>query len=331
MTHGVPGWWVWPAALWLGLVGLWWAGLRRRSPGAFRSLLGVYPVVPLLVAWLGVQGTTLPPALRAAILTTLLMGLILWATLTAVWLLGTLLRNHSLMDVAYPVAPWLGAVGAWLAGGADGSAHTLALLACLTLWSWRLSGYIGLRYLPHGEEVRYARWRARGGASWWWWSYFQIHLTQGVIVWIWTWPVAFALQAPGSMGLLAWLGLLAWVTGFVFEAGGDWQMHRFRTDPSTKGQVMDRGLWAWCRHPNYFGEAMMWLGYGLFALSHPWGWLGLPSVAMVFWFMNQGSATAMTERHLLKTRPGYADYMARTPAFLPRPPRPQAPAVRGHP
>jgi steroid 5-alpha reductase family enzyme len=84
---------------------------------------------------------------------------------------------------------------------------------------------------------------------------------------------------------------------------------------------MDRGFWAWSRHPNYFGEAMMWLGYGVFALHHPWGWLGLPSVAMVFWFMNRGSATSMTERYMLKTKPGYADYMARTPAFFPRRPR----------
>ena len=97
-------------------------------------------------------------------------------------------------------------------------------------------------------------------------------------------------------------------------------MHRFRTNPANKGQVMDRGLWAWCRHPNYFGEAMIWLAYGLFALATPWGWLGLPMVATVFWFMNRGSALSMTERYMLKTKPGYADYMARTPAFFPRPP-----------
>jgi steroid 5-alpha reductase family enzyme len=249
------------------------------------------------------------------------MGLTMWATLTVVWGVGTALRNHSLMDVAYPITPWLAAMVAWQVAGGDLSSRSLALLACLTLWSWRLSGYIGLRYLPHGEEARYARWRARGGTSWWWWSYFQIYLTQGVIVWIWTWPVALALQAPGPLSVWAWLAVGVWAMGFVFEVGGDWQMHRFRTNPANKGRVMDRGFWAWCRHPNYFGESMMWLGYGLFALSHPWGWLGLPSVAMVFWFMNRGSATSMTERYMLKTKPGYADYMARTPAFFPRPPR----------
>ena len=98
-------------------------------------------------------------------------------------------------------------------------------------------------------------------------------------------------------------------------------MHRFRRDPSRKGQVMDSGLWAWCRHPNYFGEAMTWLAWGLLALAAHMGWLALPSVVFVFWFMNRGSALSMTERYMLKTKPGYADYMARTPAFFPRPPR----------
>jgi steroid 5-alpha reductase family enzyme len=117
------------------------------------------------------------------------------------------------------------------------------------------------------------------------------------------------------------MALIAWLIGFVFEAGGDWQMHRFRSNPDNKGRVMDQGLWAWCRHPNYFGESMTWLSFGLFALAAPWGWLGLPMVLMVFWFMNQGSALSMTERYMLKTKPAYAQYMERTPAFFPRPPR----------
>lgn len=306
---------------WAALALLWLVSLeRRRAPGATRFPSHLYPLLPLLAVGLWALSGAWPPALQRFVSTALLMGLWMLALLTAVWLLGTALRNHSLMDIAYPLAPWAALVAAWLALGADGSAHTLALLGCATVWSWRLAGYLALRYLPHGEEARYAKWRQRGGASWWWWSYFQIHLTQGVIVWIWTWPLALALGTSGPLSAWAWLGLVAWAVGFVFEAGGDLQMHRFRSNPALKGQVMDRGLWAWSRHPNYFGEAMTWLGYGLFALAAPWGWIGLPAVLMVFWFMNRGSALSMTERYMVKTKPGYADYMARTPAFFPRPP-----------
>jgi steroid 5-alpha reductase family enzyme len=262
-----------------------------------------------------------PPDLARALHTWQGMGLSMLATLSAVWLLGTVLRNHSLMDIAYPLAPWLAAVVAWWQAGGERSNALLLLLLALSLWAWRLAIYLALRYLPHGEEARYAKWRARGGASWWWRSYFQIYLTQCIIVWVWCLPLAFALQLRGEPGLWGALAAAAWFIGQLFEVGGDWQMHRFRADPSRKGQVMDSGLWAWCRHPNYFGEAMTWLAWGLLALATPMGWLALPSVVFVFWFMNRGSALSMTERYMLKTKPGYADYMARTPAFFPRPPR----------
>ncbi|MGA1325420.1 MAG: DUF1295 domain-containing protein [Rubrivivax sp.] len=308
--------------VWLALALVWIVVLeRRRRPGDARLPGHVFPFVPGLVLLLWAFAETLPLPLQRFVALALLMALSMWGCLTLVWILGSALRNHSLMDIAYPLAPWASLLVAWWSTGADTSAHTLALLVCVTLWAWRLSIYLGWRYLPHGEEARYARWRERGGADWWWWSYLQIHITQGVLVWIWTWPMALALGTSRPFDAWTWLGMAVWTTGYCFQVVGDAQMHRFRRDPSTKGRVMDRGLWAWSRHPNYFGEAVMWLGYGVFALAAPWGWLGLPSVLFVFWFMNQGSATRMTERYLLRSRPGYAEYMTRVPTFFPRFPR----------
>ncbi len=300
---------------------VWLLLLRLHSPKGLNLRLAIYPLVPVIWLLLSTQWDAFDPALKQAMERLTLMGAALWLLLTLVWALGTVMRNHSIMDIAYPLAPWAVTTLAWWQWGATASVHVLTLLLCMTVWSWRLAGYIALRYLPHGEEARYARWRERSGKSWWWWSYFQIYMTQGVLVWLWTWPLALALGAVDPPAALTALAVAAWMVGFVFEAGGDLQMHRFRSNPNNKGKVMDQGLWAWCRHPNYFGESMTWLGYGLFALAATWGWLGLPMVAMVFWFMNQGSALSMTERYMLKTKPGYAEYMARTPAFFPMPPR----------
>ncbi len=261
-----------------------------------------------------------PASLQPALQVWQLMGVVMLVLLSGVWVLGTVMRNHSIMDIAYPLTPWSATVLLWWHQGADLSPTSVLMLIGLSLWAWRLGLYIGMRYLPHGEEARYARWRARAGDSWWWRSFFQIYMTQGIIVFLWCLPLAFVLGLREPLGWWGSLAVVAWGIGFLFEAVGDWQMHRFRTDPSRRGQVMDQGLWAWCRHPNYFGEAMTWLAWGLLALQTPWGWLGLPSVALVFWFMNRGSALSMTERYMLKTKPGYADYMARTPAFFPRPP-----------
>jgi len=141
---------------------------------------------------------------------------------------------------------------------------------------------------------------------------------QGVLVWGWALPLVFALARPAAA--LAWnaLGLLALAAGVAFEADADWQLARHRADPARRGTVLQSGLWALSRHPNYFGEALVWWGFFLFALSHPWGWIGIASPLYVTWFMTQGSATRMTDAYLHKHRPDYAAYAARVPAFWPR-------------
>lgn len=312
------------SGLWLLLAVVWVRGMRaRRASGAVHklSLIDLYPWLPLLALLLLALLPAAADQARATLAGYLAMGAAMWAVLTLVWLISLAKRDCSIMDIAYPLTPMAGAYFTWWATGMDTSPHTLVVLLLGSIWALRLSGYLAARYLPHGEEARYARWRQRGGDSWWWWSYFQIFLTQGVICWLWAATLFFALRGGGALGALDMVAIALWLIGFVFEAGGDLQMSRFRADPANKGKVMDRGLWALSRHPNYFGEAMTWLAYFVFALGSPWGWLSGISAAMVFWFMNQGSATSMTERYMLKTKPGYADYTSRTPAFWPRWPR----------
>jgi steroid 5-alpha reductase family enzyme len=198
------------------------------------------------------------------------------------------------------------------------------LIAALTgLWAIRLALHIGMRNLGHGEDFRYAAWRAQHPDTWWIRSYFKVFLLQGVIAWIVALPLFFAItsETPAGLTLLDWAGLLVFAFGFLFEAIGDEQLRRFKADPANKGRVMNTGLWRYTRHPNYFGEAVLWWGLGLIGAATPLGWIGLVGPAIITFLLLRVSGVAMLEKTLRTTKPGYADYIARTPAFFPRVPK----------
>ena len=193
----------------IALSAAWLLLLRWRSPGLpWRQML--YPAVPIVWVVLMSQRQVFDPGLRDALERATLMGVTIWALLTAVWALGTVMRNHSIMDIAYPLTPWAATSLAWVQWGSNSSPHLLVLLALMSVWAWRLAGYLAVRYLPHGEEARYARWRERGGPHWLWCSYFQIHLTQGVLIWMWSWPLALALGTTEAHPVWTWAAIAAW-------------------------------------------------------------------------------------------------------------------------
>ncbi|MDH5858452.1 DUF1295 domain-containing protein [Lampropedia aestuarii] len=292
---------------WTVLALVWLGELLRQS-----SKTGwYYPLLPLAVGlayWLKPELPVLPEWLAA--------GLFLWGALTLVWLISLVKRDASIMDIAYGLLltalPWW----AWQHSGANPQALPLLLLSSIGFGRYSL--YILWRNLPHGEDARYARWRQRSGRKWWWWSYFQVFLLQAVVMWIWAYPLVVAVTQPQPLGGWAIAGAVVWLIGFVFEAVGDWQLARFKRRRSSSAQLLDTGLWGLTRHPNYFGQAAMWCGYGLVAMASPYGWLSVLPIAYVVWFMYTGSATSLMERHMQKTKPGYADYCKRTPAFFPR-------------
>ena len=292
--------------LWDAMVAVWLWGLPRETT---RWLDRAYPVLPMAVAALALSG-----AWSANFLSTFLqLGIWLWAWLTVVWVISLLKRDASIMDIAYGVlllgtSWWL-----YLHLGAQAHASNVLLLTMTSIGFGRYTLYILWRNLPHGEDPRYARWRQRSGARW-----------------IWTVPLVFGMRAPGDIGLWHIAGALVWLVGFVFEAGSDWQLTRFKRQRTDRSQLLDTGLWALTRHPNYFGQTCMWWGYGVFALAHPWGWFSVLPLVYVTWFMNKGSATALMERHMVKTKPGYANYCATVPAFFPRLPH-RAPQTKDTP
>lgn len=303
-------------ALWVALAVVWLLGNRRLScwPATWKEyFLPLAPVVMLGLAWIfSAMGVRLPFD------TLFSVGIVMWACLTLVWLASILKRDSSIMDIAYALCAVIMLWAQWGLQGSDTSPRSLLMLVIVNLWGWRYTVYIAWRNLPHGEDRRYARWRERTGAPWWWWSYFQVFLLQAVMIWLWYAPIALAMSVPGPLGALEFIAALVWLVGFVFEAGADWQLARFKGDPTNRGTVLRSGLWGQSRHPNYFGEATMWVAYGLLALAHPCGWLGLLSTAFTVHMMYGGSATKMTDGYMRKKKPGYADYVASTPIFVPR-------------
>jgi steroid 5-alpha reductase family enzyme len=303
-------------ALWL----VWVAALlvfRRRAElrvGTLREF--VFPAAAMVIGLLWLTSTSTSPGswflsvyMRAAVITGVL--------LTAVWLLSLLKRDAGIMDVAYPLAAALPVV-VLIARRGSWSPHEVVTVALVALWSVRMSLHIGLRNAGHGEDGRYAAWRARFGRHWWWWSFFQVFMVQGVLVWLWSLGLIGAVAAGArELGWQHALALLLFAVGFYFQVVGDLQLERFKKTRTDRSMVLDTGLWRLTRHPNYFGEAVVWWSFGALGLVHPWGWLALVCPAYVTWFMGAGSATPMQDRYLAKTKPAYAEYMRRVPTFFP--------------
>jgi steroid 5-alpha reductase family enzyme len=231
-------------------------------------------------------------------------------------------RDVSVVDV------WWGpgfAVLAWVDALAAGSRHPrpLALAVLATLWGLRLGAYLLWRNRGRPEDPRYAAMRRHHGARFPAVSLVTVFGLQGVLQVLVGLPMAVTAARPGApeLGAVDALGAALFAVGLAFESAGDWQLARFRADPANAGRVMDRGLWAWTRHPNYFGDCLVWWGIAVVALAGPLGWLALPGPALMTFLLLRVSGVALLERTIGKRRPGYAEYAARVPAFFPRPPR----------
>ena len=237
---------------------------------------------------------------------------------TALWLVSLLLRNSSIVDMWWGPGILLIGLTYAITSNSEGDRDSLVLIL-LTLWAVRLAWHIGARNIGHGEDFRYARWRRERGASWWWFSYLKVFVLQAVIAWIVSMPLYFAITSTTPVRWTAWdaAGAALFATGFLFEAVGDEQLRRFKVDPGNKGRVLDTGLWRYTRHPNYFGEAVLWWGFGLFSVAGG-GYLGIIGPAIMNYLLLRVSGVALLEQTLKRSKPGYEAYIANTPAFFPR-------------
>lgn len=239
--------------------------------------------------------------------------------------------RHDGIDVVWGAGFGIVAIASLLLSLGDGDLWRQLLIAVLTcVWGFRLAWHIERRNRGTDEDPRYVEIQKRAKGHPVAHMVRKVYVPQVVIMWVVSLPVQLGMYgyADGVLAIVVTaLGVLSWATGFYFESVGDAQLAAFKADPASKGQVMDKGLWRYTRHPNYFGDAAVWWGLGLLALHHWAGLIGLVGVALMTWLLAKGTGAKLLESSIGKRRPGYVEYVKRTSGFIPLPPRrhPQPP------
>ncbi len=239
--------------------------------------------------------------------------------MTVVFFLSLWLKNNSIVDVAWGLGfIMVGLTSFFLAEEWSFRGFIITLL--VIVWGVRLSVRIFLKNYGKVEDSRYRQWRER----WVWFktrSFFQIYLLQGFLLWVVSIPVVMMnIHGGPDFSLWDYLGISLWGIGFLFETIGDSQLDRFMSNPLNKGKILMSGLWKYSRHPNYFGESLIWWGMFCIALSVPYGIFSIISPLVLTLFLLKISGVPMAEARY-HGRPDFEEYRRRTNAFVPSLPR----------
>jgi steroid 5-alpha reductase family enzyme len=240
---------------------------------------------------------------------------LLVAAATALWLVSIPLKNVAIVDSLWSLM-FLMAAGVYAATVSAAGPRTTLIVVLVAIWALRLAGYITIRNLGHGEDRRYQAIRARNEPNFAFKSLYLVFWFQALLASIVSLPLLGAVASAAPLGWLDYAGVSLWIVGFVFEAGGDWQLARFKADPANAGKVMDRGLWRYTRHPNYFGDFSIWWGFFLIALSAG-AWWSIVGPLIMSTLLMKVSGVGLLEKDIGERRPKYADYIRRTNAFFP--------------
>jgi steroid 5-alpha reductase family enzyme len=237
----------------------------------------------------------------------------------AAWVVSVIIRNVAFVDSLWSLFFLIAAV-VFAADAAPLSARGLLVTSLVAIWALRLSIYITARNWGEPEDYRYQKIRANNEPGFAFKSIYIVFGLQGVLAWVIAMPLMPAIMNSGGIGPIEVLATVLWMVGFVFEAGGDYQLAKFKRDESNQGKVLNTGLWRYTRHPNYFGDFCVWWAFYLFAFAAG-GWWTLLSPLLMSFLLLKVSGVAMLEKTISSRRPEYADYIRKTNEFFPGAPK----------
>ena len=246
--------------------------------------------------------------------------LVLFAYMTLWFLISVLKKRNDVADVAWGLGFVLMAWVSFFLSDDPGE-RGLLVATLVSIWGFRLAWHIHARNKGKGEDYRYLAWRNEWGKWFYPRSYIQVYLLQGMFLFLIVSPVLLINKSTGNdLGTLDMIGAAVWVLGFCFEAVGDAQLARFVKNPGNTGKLMRSGLWAYTRHPNYFGEVVQWWGVWLIALAVPGGWVGVVGPVTITFLILKVSGIPMLEKKM-EEHPEFREYKRRVSVFFPLPPR----------
>lgn len=247
---------------------------------------------------------------------------------TMIWLLSVVVRRVSIIDAFW--GPGFVLVAAWCyfrSATGDITNHTSAttmLFLLISVWGIRLGSHLGLRVWREAhEDRRYDAMKRRHDPGFWYKSLWIVFWLQGAVMWLVSLPIQTAMATDSQVDsqTVFFAGISLWLLGFLFEAVGDWQLHKFRANPNNQGHVLNTGLWRFTRHPNYFGDFLVWWGIWVCSIQlHAPLWT-IVSPMIMSAFLMKFSGVGLLEKDIHNRRPGYAQYVQCTNAFFPWWPR----------
>jgi steroid 5-alpha reductase family enzyme len=253
--------------------------------------------------------------------TVLIIEVIVIVIYMVIWFFfSQLLNRNDIADIAWGPGFVVTAISAMILSNGT-TQRGFLVLSLVILWAVRLAIHVFLRNRGKSEDARYKKWRQDWGKQVVIRSFFQIFILQGLLIIIISLPVTFIITSKQNLlGIFDFLGICIWLTGFFFEAVGDYQLMKYKKIPENKGKIITQGLWRYTRHPNYFGEVVLWWGIYIIALSVSLGWTAiLGPVTITFLILKVSGIPLLEEKY--KDNPEFQTYKRRTSAFFPLPSR----------
>ncbi|MFX1326615.1 MAG: DUF1295 domain-containing protein [Promethearchaeota archaeon] len=253
--------------------------------------------------------------------------LFLFGYIFIAFLVGTIKKNNGIMDIFYGPGFFVVALTSlifYIILNNEINIRQIVITILVFIWSVRLAAYVFIRNRGKPEDYRYKAMRERWGTNVVLKSLTKIYIFQGIVIFIVAFPVWFTNISTNPSfdnhldfyGITLWLGVIIWIIGFLFETFGDYQLYKFKQDPNNKGKVLDRGLWKYSQHPNYFGEVTQWWGIYVIAIAVPFGFISIVGPVFITYMIIKVSGIRLLDKHY-EGDDEYTNYKKRTRLFFP--------------